>query len=436
MLRTVPDSWPVYRLGQLVTERREKVSDKDFAPLSVTRAGIVPQLQHVAKTDDGENRKRVRSGDYVINSRSDRKGSSGLSSYDGSVSLINIVLEPRRGVHGRFLHHLLRSAAFQEEFYRFGHGIVADLWTTRFSELKGIRVALPGLEVQRAITDFLDRETARIDALIAKKERQITLQRDRARSLIWTRTTGQDRIDVKRVGTAFPWIGSVPVNWRAVRIKHVARLESGHTPSRSNDDYWSNPTIPWVSLADSAQIRQRDVLYETVHKISEQGLANSSARILPAGTVVFTRDATVGLAAVLGIDMAVSQHLVGWVCGPELRSFYLLYVIQAMEHELNRLTWGATIRTIGMPDLLNLSCPLPPVDEQNEIVARLQTELGRAHQLHRTVQTSIDRLRELRSSLITAAVTGQIDPATWGRRGEIERSLESVEAAEHARVTS
>ena len=90
----IPKHWKLERLGSNFIERREKVSDKDFEPLSVTKNGVVPQLDSAAKSNDGDNRKLVRKGDFVINSRSDRKGSSGLSKLDGSVSLINIVLKP------------------------------------------------------------------------------------------------------------------------------------------------------------------------------------------------------------------------------------------------------------------------------------------------------------------------------------------------------
>ncbi|HBL88282.1 MAG TPA: restriction endonuclease subunit S, partial [Alcanivorax sp.] len=93
-LGSVPSHWTVKRLGHFFEERREKVSDKDFAPLSVTMKGIVPRLETAAKTQDGENRKKVLEGDFVINSRSDRKGSSGVAPQDGSVSLICIVARP------------------------------------------------------------------------------------------------------------------------------------------------------------------------------------------------------------------------------------------------------------------------------------------------------------------------------------------------------
>ena len=136
-LGELPKHWQIKRLGQFFKERREKVSDKDYSALSVTKQGIVPQLENAAKTDAGDNRKLVRKNDFVINSRSDRKGSSGVSEFEGSVSLISIVMKPR-GINPQFAHHLLRSYPFQEEFYRYGKGIVADLWSTNSSEMKNI----------------------------------------------------------------------------------------------------------------------------------------------------------------------------------------------------------------------------------------------------------------------------------------------------------
>jgi type I restriction enzyme S subunit len=185
MLLNVPPHWKIERLGQLFQERKEKVSDKDFPALSVTKNGIVMQMENVAKSDDGDNRKKVCKGDVVINSRSDRKGSSGISEYDGSVSLINIVLRPRHG-HPKFLHYLIKSYSFQEEYYRFGHGIVADLWTTRFSEMKGIQVALPDIEEQVAIAEYLDAELSVIDSIIDNIGGRDCAVRAKAGTLLYT----------------------------------------------------------------------------------------------------------------------------------------------------------------------------------------------------------------------------------------------------------
>ena len=183
-LGDVPAHWDLRRLGYYFGERREKVSDKDYQPLSVTRNGIVPQLDTAAKTDDGDNRKRVCKGDFVINSRSDRKGSAGLSELDGSVSLISTVLKPKESVHGPFIHHLLRSVPFQEEFYRFGKGIVADLWSTNYSSMSAITLALPTTSEQLAIANFLDRETTKIDALITEQKHLIELLQEKRQAVI------------------------------------------------------------------------------------------------------------------------------------------------------------------------------------------------------------------------------------------------------------
>ena len=125
-LGTIPSHWDSPQLREILKERKEKVSDKEFSPLSVCKAGIVPQLSTAAKSNAGDNRKAVRKGDFVINSRSDRRGSSGISKYEGSVSLISHVLSPRGDVADNFLHYLLRSHNFIEEFYRNGRGIAKN----------------------------------------------------------------------------------------------------------------------------------------------------------------------------------------------------------------------------------------------------------------------------------------------------------------------
>lgn len=182
-LGEIPSHWEAKRLGQFFNERREKVSDKDYAALSVTMKGIVPQLENAAKSDAGDNRKLVLKNDFVINSRSGRKGSSGVSSLDGSVSLISIVLEPRN-ISPSFVHHLLRSYPFQEEFYRHGKGIVADLWSTNSSEMKNILIPVIPRNESNIIANFLDYETAQIDTLIEKQQTLIQLLKEKRQAVI------------------------------------------------------------------------------------------------------------------------------------------------------------------------------------------------------------------------------------------------------------
>lgn len=150
-LGTIPQSWELSRIGSLYQLRITKVSDKDYPPLSVTNRGIVPQLESAAKTNSHDDRKLVKRGDFAINSRSDRRGSCGISPYDGSVSLINTILAPREEMNPKYYDWLFHTVQFGDEFYKWGHGIVDDLWTTGWQDMKKILIPVPSLVEQEQI---------------------------------------------------------------------------------------------------------------------------------------------------------------------------------------------------------------------------------------------------------------------------------------------
>lgn len=194
----IPAHWSLRRLGTLFRVRNERVSASSFEPLSVTKNGILPQLEHVAKTDYIDNRKLVRAGDFVINSRSDRRGSCGISPQDGSVSLINTVLASRDlSEVSPYFGWLLHSEAFSDEFYRWGHGIVADLWTTNWDDMRRIVVPLPPAEEQDEINDFLKSRTENLDSTIRAKHRQLELLDSYKQSLIYESVTGKKEVPVR-----------------------------------------------------------------------------------------------------------------------------------------------------------------------------------------------------------------------------------------------
>lgn len=191
----IPEGGNTTKLGSLYSQRNEKVSDKDYAPLSVTMQGILPQLETAAKTDDGDNRKLVKKGDFAINSRSDRRGSCGISPYDGSVSLINTILKPRGEMNPNFYNWLFHTSLFADEFYKWGHGIVDDLWTTRWQEMKNISVVTPPLPEQHSIATYLDTKCSEIDSLIALKRQKIESLNAYKKSVIYEAVTGKTIIE-------------------------------------------------------------------------------------------------------------------------------------------------------------------------------------------------------------------------------------------------
>jgi len=172
---------------------------------------------------------------------------------------------------------------------------------------------------------------------------------------------------------------------KRVQIRKVARLGTGHTPSRSVDAYWdpAECSIPWLTLADVWQLRDGSVsvVHETKEKISPLGLASSAAVRHPAGTVAFSRTASVGFSCILGTDMATSQDFVTWTCGPKLDPRYLLWVLRAERDDILRRSQGSTHKTIYMPDIEQLTIPLPPIDEQRRIVEYLDQETSRVDEV-------------------------------------------------------
>ena len=190
----IPNDWEITKIGMLYNLRITKVSDAYYAPLSVTKMGVLPQLETVAKTNAHDDRKLVKKGDFVINSRSDRRGSCGMSDYDGSVSLINIVLEPKNNMSSGYYSWLFKTVQFADEFYKNGHGIVDDLWTTGWQDMKRIILPVPHYSEQKQIADYLDSKCSEIDTLIADKKRQLDILADYKKSIIYEYVTGKKEV--------------------------------------------------------------------------------------------------------------------------------------------------------------------------------------------------------------------------------------------------
>jgi type I restriction enzyme S subunit len=267
----------------------------------------------------------------------------------------------------------------------------------------------PSWEEQQSIVAFLNVEISTIDHLIAEQRSLIDLLQEKRQAAISHAVTRGLEPDAPMKSSGVDWLGDVPAHWRVERMKRVARMESGHTPDKKIPAYWENCDIPWVSLNDTAYLRENDYISETAFQINELGIANSSARLLPARAVVFSRDATIGRCAITTRPMAVSQHFIAWIAGPSILPEFLLLRLRSMSQELDRLTTGATLKTIGMPDVRTLVTPVPPIKEQEEIVRFVQREAAQIDALVVEAERAIALLQERRTALISAAVTGKID---------------------------
>ena len=319
-----------------------------------------------------------------------------------------LVMRPAETADSRFLGYQLRSREVISiiDGSTFGSKMPRASWDF----VGSMPTPLPPVGEQVSIVAFLDRETAKIDALVEEQRRLIELLKEKRQAVISQAVTKGLNPNVPMKDSGVEWLGLVPAHWVVMPIRSAARLESGHTPSRSRSDWWENCTVPWFTLADVWQIRQgADVIYETAEMVSELGLANSSARRLPKGTVMLSRTASVGFSAIMGTEMATTQDFANWVCGEKLLSEFLLCVFRSMTGEFRRLMMGSTHNTIYMPDIQAFRFALPPVAEQREIVERVREATASFDGLMDEAQRGVDLLQERRSALISAAVTGKID---------------------------
>lgn len=405
----IPAEWDVAQIGNYYELRNEKVSDYDFEPLSVTMKGIVPQLATAAKSDDHSNRKLVKKGDFVINSRSDRRGSCGISPLDGSVSLINIVMEPRGKMNPQYYNWLFHTEQFADEFYKWGHGIVDDLWTTRWQEMKKILIVAPLPDEQQAIADYLDETCSKIDEIIAEAKASIDEYKELKQSVIFEAVTkGLDK-NVEMKDSGIEWIGKTPVDWNIAKINRVAWTTSGATPLRSKEtEYYDNAVIRWVRTLDLNNGHVTD----SSEKITETALKNSSCSIMPVKTVcvaMYGGAGTIGKSGILEVECATNQAICSIVSDKKvLNPDYLHYVIMAVRKYWMKYAVGTRKDpNINQQIIAQMRIPIPQLSKQDIIVNHLDKVTDKCDSLIAEKQSLIADLEAYKRSLIYEVVTGK-----------------------------
>ncbi|MEZ2329996.1 restriction endonuclease subunit S [Mesorhizobium sp. RCC_202] len=201
---------------------------------------------------------------------------------------------------------------------------------------------------------------------------------------------------------------SLPPGWRWLPLLRLARQETGHTPSRSRSDYWDGG-VPWIGIRD-AGAHHGHRISETQQTISEAGLANSSARLLPAGTVCLSRTASVGYVTIMDRSMTTSQDFATWTCSEALLPEYLMYALMAEGEEIKNFGMGSTHTTIYFPEVRAFHIALPPIVEQKEIVRKIELALSATDRLEAEATHVRALLDRLESAIFAKAFRGELVP--------------------------
>lgn len=400
---SIPVNWVSTKMRKVFSERREKVSDKDYPPLSVGKMGVVPQLDTAVKTDNGDNRKLIRKGDFAINSRSDRKGSGGMSNYDGSASLIITVLKPHHELNVNFYHYLLRNHYFSEEFYRNGKGLVSDLWTTKWEEMRNIYIPVPPREEQDQIVRYLDWQISKINHMIHGFQKQIKLLEERKVTLINNAVTkGIDpTVPVQNIPGC--WMGNIPAHWKMIPSKRV--FVEGK--ERRRDEDVSATASQKYGIISQEEYMRRDGRRIVV---ANQGLDNWK-HVDPGNFVISLRSFQGGIE-LCEITGCVTWHYVVLLPQEMVCTQYFKWLlksksyIKALQGTSEFIRDGQDLR---YSNFVKVDLPLIPLEEQKAIADYINVEVAKIDNVLPSFQKEIDLLREYRTRLIADVVTGQID---------------------------
>lgn len=407
----IPVDWKLSKIGSVYDERNEKVSDKDFAPLSVTKQGIVPQLETAAKTDNGDNRKLIRKDDFVINSRSDRRGSCGISEYEGSCSLINTVLKPQTNMCNRYYGFVFKSDGFADEYYRWGHGIVDDLWSTKWIDMKSIYIPAPDIIEQERLADYLDAKCSKIDEIIEKQQAIIEKLKEYKLSIITEAVTKGLNPDVEMKDSGNIEIGKIPSISKPTKLKHLCNTQGrigfkGYTTADLVDEGEGAYTLG-ASHLNNGKIDLTDPVFISWEKYYE----SPEIMVKQNDILIVQRGSTIGKVAIVDKnygEVTINPSLV-LINKIHIDSKYLLYALSAryIVNYINLIGTTTAIPMISQKQINDLVIIVPPDSIQISVVKYLDEKCGKIDANILKKQKLIDKLQEYKKSLIYEVVTGK-----------------------------
>jgi type I restriction enzyme S subunit len=417
-----PAHWKPKRLKFVVqlNPSRSEVSDRDrseevsFLPMEAVGDDgslSLEQTRPIAAVETGYT--YFRDGDVTIAKITpcfeNGKGAvmSGLRGGIGFGTTELIVARPRPGeVVPEYLHSVFTSASFRGfgEASMYGAGgqrRVSDDFVRNF------RPPMPPLPEQAQIQNFLARETAKIDALVAEQERLIELLEEKRQAVISHAVTKGLDAQAPMKDSSVEWLADIPYHWRLMPLSRIAVVDSGATPDRGKPSYW-NGDIPWVKTGEI----NYSPIFDTEEHITRSGLMDSATRVAPAGTLLmamYGQGQTRGRVALLGVPAAYNQACAAIRFGEQMNPEFALYFFKAAYPHIRDTGNETSQMNLGTGQIGKIKIPVPPLEEQDEIVAYLRREVGGLETLVRCANQARELLGERRAALISAAVTGQID---------------------------
>jgi type I restriction enzyme S subunit len=410
-LGEVPEHWSRVRLKQVYSEIDVRAGGDAAELLGLSKvAGVVRRSelqQSASESDDYSKYKLARAGDLVMNKMQAWNGVFGIAPVPGMVSPDYSVFAHTKPALDRFLCYLLRTDAMAGEFLTRSRGMGTAFLRLNTPDFLATAAFLPSDSEAHAIAAFLDRETAKIDALIAEQEKLIELLAEKRQAVISHAVTKGLNPAAPMKPSGIEWLGDVPAHWTSWKASRGFRIIGSGTTPKSDAENLYDGDILWVT---TSELRE-SVITDTAKKLTATALREYTAlRVYPPGTLLLAMyGATIGRLGVLGTSATVNQACVAFSEPEFLETWFTFYWLQMRKPVLVAIATGGGQPNLSQDDLRQLRIPAPDVREQRAIALFLDGETAKFDSLITEAQKGIDLLRERRSALISAAVTGQID---------------------------
>ena len=412
----VPFTWSVER-GKWLFVKKDRPVGPDDEIVTCFRDGQVT-LRSNRRTDGFTNALKehgyqgIRKGDLVIHAMDAFAGAIGVSDSDGKATPVYSACVPREPdtVDPYFYAYYMRHIALSGLLVSLAKGIRERSTDFRYNDFADLQLAVPSLPEQRAIAAFLDEKCAKVDAAVRIKEEQIALLRARRQILIQQAVTRGLNPAAPMKDSGIDWIGQIPAHWATMKVSHVGAVGNGSTPSRSETSYWQGGVIPWLN---SSKVNDF-IITEADQFVTERAVRECHLPYVKPDDLVIGitgQGRTRGMVAICKIFTTINQHLAYIrVRRSDVRADFLLYFLVASYDWLRSQSDsnGSTKGAITCEDLKRHQILVPPAPEQEEIVAHILKGSDQIYAAIAIKEEQIAALKEYKTSLINAAVTGKI----------------------------
>ena len=414
-LEEIPSHWDSISVGRLFTRtKRTGFPYKEL--LSVYRDyGVIPK----SSRDDNNNKpsddlgqyQLVNVNDLVMNKMKTWQGSIAISEFEGIVSPAYFVYQPTlnlfKKAFPKYVHYLLRNPRYIAQYLRRSKGIRVNQWDLDPDEFQKIELLLPPKDEQQKIFDFLDHETAKINSLIEKQQQLIQLLKEKRQAVISHAVTKGLHPDVPMKNSGVEWLGQVPEHWSIIKGGYIGRLFGSE--SIAEEDVVDEGELPFIKVSSLSveNFKLNSIDWFVTEKRAKFCKSEKNYIVFPKrGAAIFTNKVNV-----VDIDSVIDPNLMGWKIGKNGLTEYFTLLLKT--RGLDDIADVSTVPQINNKHIAPEKFPLPPLNEQDEIITFVRLQLEKFDKLINTANSAIQLMQERRTALISAAVTGKIDVRNW-----------------------